>query len=58
MLFALQDGAPLSLVAPAREMSMMLGTLAGMFLLREKVGIGRLLGCFSILAGVVLLGSA
>ena len=40
------------------EMSMMLGTLAGMFLLREKVGIGRLLGCFSILAGVVLLGSA
>lgn len=37
---------------------MMLGTLAGMFLLREKVGIGRLLGCFSILAGVVLLGSA
>ena len=58
VLFALQDGAPLSLVAPAREMSMMLGTLAGMFLLREKVGIGRLLGCFSILAGVVLLGSA
>ncbi|WP_251863168.1 DMT family transporter [Achromobacter sp. Marseille-Q4962] len=58
VLYALQHGAPLSLVAPAREMSMMLGTLAGMFLLREKVGAGRLAGCFSILLGVVLLGSA
>lgn len=57
VLYALRNGAPLSLVAPAREMSMMLGTLAGMFLLREKVGPGRLAGCLSILAGVVLLGS-
>lgn len=57
VLYALQNGAPLSLVAPAREMSMMLGTLAGMFLLREKVGPGRLLGCLSILLGVVLLGT-
>ncbi|MGB3435458.1 EamA family transporter [Achromobacter sp.] len=58
VLYALRNGAPLSLVAPAREMSMMLGTLAGMFLLREKVGIGRLAGCLSILAGVILLGSS
>ncbi|SUW02535.1 membrane protein [Bordetella pertussis] len=58
VLYALRNGAPLSLVAPAREMSMMLGTLAGMFLLREKVGIGRLAGCLAILAGVVLLGSS
>jgi len=58
VLYALRNGAPLSLVAPAREMSMMLGTLAGMFLLREKVGIGRLAGCAAILAGVVLLGSS
>ena len=57
VLYALRNGAPLSLVAPAREMSMMLGTLAGMFLLREKVGPGRLAGCLAILAGVVLLGS-
>lgn len=57
VLYALQNGAPLSLVAPAREMSMMLGTLAGMFLLREKVGPSRLLGCLSILLGVVLLGT-
>jgi len=58
VLYALRNGAPLSLVAPAREMSMMLGTLAGMFLLREKVGIGRLAGCGAILVGVVLLGSS
>jgi len=58
VLYALRNGAPLSLVAPAREMSMMLGTLAGMFLLREKVGPGRLAGCFAILIGVVLLGSS
>lgn len=55
VLYALRMGAPLSLVAPAREMSMMLGTLAGMFLLREKVGPGRLAGCGAILVGVVLL---
>ncbi|CAM3974497.1 EamA family transporter [Bordetella tumulicola] len=58
VLYALRNGAPLSLVAPAREMSMMLGTLAGMFLLRENVGVGRLLGCAAILAGVILLGSS
>lgn len=58
VLYALRNGAPLSLVAPAREMSMMLGTLAGMFLLREKVGPGRLAGCVAILIGVVLLGSS
>ncbi|KAG1523991.1 hypothetical protein G6F50_018563 [Rhizopus delemar] len=58
VLYALRNGAPLSLGAPAREMSMMLGTLAGMFLLREKVGPGRLAGCQSILAGVILLGSS
>lgn len=57
VLYALRNGAPLSLVAPAREMSMMLGTLAGMFLLRERVGPGRLLGCLAILLGVIVLGS-
>lgn len=58
VLYALQTGAPLSLVAPAREMSMMLGTLAGLFLLREKVSAGRLLGCLAILGGVILLGAS
>jgi len=57
VLYALRSGAPVSLVAPAREMSMMLGTLAGYFLLKEKITWGRLVGCMAILAGVVLLGS-
>ena len=37
MLFALRMCAPLSLVAPAREMSMMVGALLGMLILRERV---------------------
>jgi len=58
VLYALRSGAPVSLVAPAREMSMMLGTFAGYFLLKEQVSLGRLAGCAAILAGVVLLGSS
>lgn len=58
VLYALRNGAPVSLVAPAREMSMMLGTFAGYFLLKEKVTAGRLAGCAAILVGVVLLGSS
>lgn len=58
VLFALRDGAPVSLVAPAREMSMLLATLAGLYLLREPVGWGRLLGCCAIGAGVVLLATS
>jgi len=55
VLYALRDGAPVSLVAPAREMSMLLVTLAGLYLLREPAGWGRLVGCGSIALGVVLL---
>jgi drug/metabolite transporter (DMT)-like permease len=58
VLLALQIGAPLSLAAPAREMSMMVGALMGMFVLREKVGPVRLLGCAVLLGGVVLLSQA
>jgi drug/metabolite transporter (DMT)-like permease len=58
VLYALQNGAAVSLVAPAREMSMLLVTLAGLYLLREPVGKGRLLGCCAIAAGVVLLSQA
>ena len=58
VLKALQIGAPLSLAAPAREMSMMVGALFGMIILREKVGPARLLGCAILVAGVVLLGAA
>ncbi len=58
VLTALRIGAPLSLAAPAREMSMMVGALMGLFILREKVGPGRLLGCAILIAGVILLGQA
>jgi uncharacterized membrane protein len=55
VLYALRDGAPVSLVAPAREMSMLLVTLAGLYILREPVGWGRLVGCCLIALGVVML---
>ncbi|MEE3651644.1 MULTISPECIES: DMT family transporter [unclassified Brenneria] len=58
VLLALRLGAPLSVVAPAREMSMMVGALFGMFILREPVGIWRLVGCLVLVSGVVLLGRA
>jgi drug/metabolite transporter (DMT)-like permease len=55
VLAALSAGAPLSLVAPMREMSMMLGALMGMLILREAVGPWRLVGCAVLILGVVLL---
>lgn len=55
VLWAMQQGAPLSVVAPMREMSMMLVALLGMVLLGEPVGRARLAGCGLMLAGVVLL---
>ena len=58
VLAALNMGAPLSVVAPTREMSMMIGALFGMVILREAVGVWRLMGCLVLIAGVVLLGSA
>jgi len=58
VLQALSHGAPLSLVAPAREMSMMVGALLAMIFLRERVGPGRLLGCAVLITGVVLLARA
>lgn len=58
ILAALSSGAPLSKVAPMREMSMMVGTLLGMAFLGEKVGRLRLAGCAVLIAGVVLLSSS
>jgi uncharacterized membrane protein len=57
VLTAVQLGAPLSLVAPAREMSMMVGALFGMVLLREPISAARIIGCLILCTGVVLLGS-
>jgi len=58
VLWALQIGAPLSVVAPTREMSMMVGALLGMLVLREPVSAGRLLGCALLACGVALLAGA
>lgn len=55
VLTALQMGAPLSVVAPTRETSMMIGALFGMVFLREAVGMWRLVGCALLVFGVVLL---
>jgi|SRR5437588_3263707 len=58
VLSAIGMGAPLSLVAPAREMSMMVGAMFGMLILGERMTAWRLVGCLMLIAGVVLLGSA
>ena len=57
VLTALSMGAPLSLVAPMREMSMMVGALMGMLILREAVGKWRLIGCAVLIGGVIMLSS-
>lgn len=57
VLYALQHGAQVSLVAPLREMSLMIATLAGFFILKEKVSTSRWIGCLIIIIGVVLLSS-
>jgi drug/metabolite transporter (DMT)-like permease len=58
VLIALDMGAPLSVVAPMREMSMMVGALMGMVILHEPVGSWRLIGCAILVVGVVLLSSS
>lgn len=58
VLEAMTRGAPLSIVAPMREMSMMVGTLLGMVVLKEAVGRWRLIGCAVLIIGVILLSAA
>jgi drug/metabolite transporter (DMT)-like permease len=58
VLAVLMSGAPLSLVAPMREMSMMVGALMGMLILREAVGPWRLAGCAILIGGVILLSAS
>jgi len=57
VLSALAEGAPLHVVAPMREMSMMIGVLMGMLILKETVGPWRLGGCAVLIIGVLLLTS-
>jgi drug/metabolite transporter (DMT)-like permease len=47
--------APLAYVAPAREVSMMIGLGLGALWLRERVTPARIAGCVLMLGGVVLL---
>jgi drug/metabolite transporter (DMT)-like permease len=50
--------APLSYVAPVREVSMLIGVLIGARVLREAVSASRLAGAALMVTGVVLLGLA
>lgn len=53
VLCALQIGAPLHIVAPAREISMMLVTLMGMAVLGEAVSLRQIFGCTLMFLGVL-----
>jgi drug/metabolite transporter (DMT)-like permease len=57
VLFAMKI-APVSHVAPARELSTLVGTYFGSRLLREEAGPARLVGATCILVGVVSLAFA
>ncbi len=57
VLYAMQL-APVSHVAPARELSTLVGTLLGAVLLKERVTLARLLGVVCIVGGVISLAWA
>ncbi len=57
ILFAMTE-APLSYIAPAREISMLAGVLIGANLLREGLTASRLLGTAAMVGGVILLALA
>jgi len=54
VLYAMQM-APVSHVAPARELSTLVGMLLGVVLLKERITLARLLGVASIVGGVISL---
>ena len=58
VLTAYRAGAPVTLVAPARELSMMVAAVLGILVLREPAGKARIAGCVLLTGGVVLLGLA
>jgi drug/metabolite transporter (DMT)-like permease len=57
VLFAMRT-APVSHVAPARELATLVGAYFGSRFLREQVGPGRLIGAACIVAGVISLALA
>lgn len=48
--------APLSYVAPSREVGMMIGVVLGGLLLRERLSLTRLIGVIGMTLGVILVG--
>jgi drug/metabolite transporter (DMT)-like permease len=57
VLYALTR-APLSYVAPVRELSMLIGAYIGARILQEKSGLPRMIGTALMLAGVIMLARA
>jgi drug/metabolite transporter (DMT)-like permease len=57
VLFAMQL-APISHVAPARELATLIGTWFGARMLKEKAAPSRLIGAICIVAGVISLALA
>lgn len=57
VLYAMQS-APVSYVAPTRELSMLLGVLFGARVLRERLSASRIAGTMLLLAGVTCLAVA
>lgn len=53
ILYVLQSGANVSIVAPLRESSMVFATIAAVMLFKERVPFLGWLGCISILGGVL-----
>jgi drug/metabolite transporter (DMT)-like permease len=58
VLLAVASGAPVSIVAPAREVSVVLVSLAGWLWLREPHPVPRLVGSAIVLTGVALLAAS
>ena len=54
VLYAMTE-APLAYVAPAREVGMMVGVVAGALLLKEHLSLTRTLGAAAMVTGVMLL---
>lgn len=57
VLYVLSQGAPVSIVAPLRESSMVFGALAGVWLFKERVSALGWVGCALIFTGIFLVAS-
>ncbi|HLR30547.1 MAG TPA: DMT family transporter [Paenalcaligenes sp.] len=57
VLYVLSQGAPVSIVAPLRESSMVFGALAGVWLFKERVSTLGWVGCALIFTGIFLVAT-